>query len=288
MAVRTLSELAYTTQDQLFSNMIDSLKVKDQITAYLIANARVTDRPGLTFNRTASVPTAVVADCSTSFTTQAISANNYSVDLLTYALQFGVCSIGQNLYSSFDDVLAREVDGALKGMSNKLRIGATGAGNGSTDIFGLGSFAANTVTCAVSATPDVSDLDAMIDSHLAGDAQPVFAGSPSVIRKIVKELRSEAAMQFQELAGTTLNTPSYRGYNMITAEGLDNTKLYMFSPAGYSIWFGEKDDQSIGGIWGLQDLGVSQSKLEKLYRLYSHVAGVSENPQGLVVLNNVA
>ena len=288
MAVRTLSDLANTTQDALLAGIIDTLKVKDQLTAALIANARVTDRPGLTFNRSASNPTPVVADCSTTFTTQSISANNYSVDLLTYAVQFGACSIGQNLYSSFDDVLAREMDGALKGMSDKIRVGATGNGNGSTDIYGLGSFAANEVTCAVSGSPDVSDLDAMIDSHLAGDAAPIFAGSPAVIRKIVKELRSEASMQWGELAGTALNTPTYRGINLVTATGLDATKLYLFSPAGYALWFGEKQDQDVGGIFGMQNLGTSQTKMEQLYRLYAHLAGVSENPQGLVVLKNVA
>lgn len=284
---RTVVELANTTQDQLLAGMINDLLKTDQLTAALVANARITDRPTIKFNRLASVPTPVVASCTTTFTSQAISGNAYSVDLLTYAVQFNACTIGQNLYSSFDDVVAAELNGALQGMSHKILAGAVGAGNGSTDIFGLGSFAANQVSCATSGTLDVSDVDALIDAVKVKEAGQIFVGSPLAVRKLVKELRSEASMAWQELAGTALNTPAYRGYNIVAAEGLSDSKVYFFGPSGYGLWMGEKQDQSVGGIFGLQDLGVSQSKMESIYRLYAHIAGVSLNPQGLAVLNEI-
>jgi hypothetical protein len=284
---RTLAELADTTQDLLLAGMINDLRKVDQLTAALIANARVTDRPSITFNRLASVPTPVVADCTTEFTSQALSGNNYSVDLLTYAVQFNACTIGQNLYSSFEDVVNAELNAALQGMSHKMLAGAVGSGNGSTDIYGLGSFAANTVNCAVSGTADVGDFDALIDAVKVKEAGQIFVGSPLAVRKMVKELRSEAAMAWQELAGTALNTPSYRGYNIVAAEGLSDSKVYFFGPSGYSLFFGERQDQSVGGIFGFQDLGISQTKMESIYRLYAHIAGVSLNPQGLAVLNNL-
>lgn len=284
---RTLLELADTTQDLLLAGMINDLLKVDQLTAALIAQAKTTDRPTIKFNRLASVPTPVVASCTTEFTSQALSGNAYSVDLLTYAVQFNACTIGQNLYSSFDDVVNAELVAAIQGMSHKMLAGAVGAGNGSSDIYGLGSFAANTVNCAVSGAADVGDFDALIDAVKVKEAGQIFVGSPLAVRKMVKELRSEAAMAWQELAGTALNTPSYRGYNIVAAEGLSDSKVYFFGPSGYSLWFGERADQSVGGVFGFQDLGVSQTKMESIYRLYAHIAGISLNPQGLAVLNNI-
>jgi hypothetical protein len=284
---RTVAELAYTTQNDLLSGFINSLLKTDQLTAALIANAAVTDRPAIQWNKLASVPTPVYADCTTELTSQAISGTPMTVNLLTMAVQFNACQIGQNLYSSFTDVLASEVEGALIGMSHKILAGAVGSGNGSTAIYGLDSVDVNTVACAVSASPDVSDFDALLDAVKDKNGGVVIAGSPLVVRKVVKELRSEAAMQWQELAGTTLNTPSYRGYNIVSAEGLDDTKLFAFSPAGYKLFMGTKEDQEIGGLFGFQDLGNSQTKLEKLYRIYCHIAGVSLNPQGIASLTGV-
>lgn len=284
---QSLTDLAYITQNDLLTGYIDALKKTDQLTAALVAQAGVTDRPAIVFNKLASVPTPVYADCSTSFSSQSISASNVTVNLLTMAVQFNVCDIGTNLYNSFTDILAAETAGALEGMSHKILAGVVGSGNGSSAIYGLDSVDANTVACAVSASPDVGDFDALIDAVKAKDGGMVFAGSPLVVRKMVKELRSEAAMQWQELAGTTLNVPSYRGYSIVAAEGLDDTKLFAFSPQGYRLWFGTRADQNVGGVFGFQQLGESQSKMEKLFRIYAHIAGVSLNPLGIASLTGV-
>jgi hypothetical protein len=285
---QSLSDLAYTTQSDLLAGFIDTLLKTDQLTAALVAQAGVTDRYSITFNRLASVPEPVYADCSTSLSSQSISGANVSVNLLTLAVQYNVCDIGQNLYSSFTDVLAAETQGALEGMSHKILAGVVGSGNGSTAIYGLDSVDTNTVACAVSGSPDVSDFDALIDAVKVKEAGQVFAGSPAAVRKMVKELRSEASMQWQELAGTTLNVPSYRGYPIVAAEGLDDSKLFFFGPQGYRLWFGNREDQSVGGVFGWQQLGESQTKLEKLYRIYTHIAGVSLNPKAIASLTNVA
>lgn len=281
---RSLTELKNTTQDDLFAGFIDTLLKTDELTAALIANAGVTDRPSLKFNRLASVPTPVYADCDTTFTSQQISGGPVTVDLLTMAVQFNVCQVGQNLYSSYTDVVASEVEGALKGMSHKILAGAIGSGNGSSAIYGIDSLATNTFAKA-GASVDVGDLDRLIDEVKDKNDRCFFVGAPATVRAVLAEVRSEASMQYQELAGTTLRTPSYMGYNMLKAEGATANSLYFVNPdSGYKLWFGNTEDTPIGGIFALQDLGNSQTKLEKLWRIYCHIAGVSLNPLGIAEL----
>lgn len=285
---RTLLELADTTQDQLFAGFVDTLLKTDEITAALVAQSLVTDRPSIKFNRLASVPTPVYADCSTSFSNQAISGSPVTVDLLTLAVQYNVCDIGQNLYSSFTDVLASETQGAIKGMSHKILEGVVGAGNGSSAIIGLDSAATNSFACATSGAVDVSDLDRMIDEVKDRDESSFFVGAPATVRKVLAELRSESGgMDYQTLAGTSMRVPQYMGYSILKAEGAATGKLWLVSKSGYQMYFGASEDQSIGGIFNLQNLGNSQSKLEKLFRIYAHIAAVNVNPLGICELTQV-
>jgi len=281
---RSLTELADTTNDDLFAGFIDSLLKTDEFTASLVANAGLTDRPSIKFNRLAALPTPVYADCSTSLTSQAISGSPVTVDLLTMAVQFNVCDIGQNLYSSFTDVLASEVEGAIKGMSHKILADSVGSGNGSTAIYGLDSVASNSFTAAVSGAVDLADLDKLIDEVKSKSPAAVFVAAPATVRKVVAKLRSAGGLMVQELMGTTFQTPAYAGYNILKAEGVAANTLYFVDPSGYQLYFGTSADQKIGTVFNMQSLGESQTKLEKLYRIYAHIAGVSLNPQGIAEL----
>jgi hypothetical protein len=281
---RSLVELANTTQDDLFSGFIDTLLKTDEFTAALIANAGTTDRPSLKFNQLASVPTPVYADCDTTLVSQAISGGPVTVDLLTLAVQFNVCTIGQNLYSSYTDVVASELEGALKGLSHKILADSVGSGNGSTAIKGLNSAVTNSFAKA-GASLDVGDLDRLIDEVKDKNERCYFVGAPATVRAVTAELRSEASMQWQELAGTALRTPSYQGYNIVKAEGATASSLYFVNPdSGFKLYFGTAEDTPIGGVFALQDLGNSQTKLEKLWRIYCHLAAVTLNPQGIAEL----
>jgi hypothetical protein len=289
MAARTLANLVDTTQDDLLSGMINTLLKYDQFTANLIANAKVTDRPSIKFNRIVALPSAAYVDCTTSFTSQSISGAPVTVNLLTLAEQFAVCDIGQNLYSSFTDVLASEVDGALQSMSNQILADGVGSGNGSSAIYGLGSVATNSFAVATSGNFDLGDLDKLIDEVKTRSPNSYFVGAPATVRTVVAELRSATGgLQVQDLMGTAFKTPSYAGYNILKAEGAAAGSLYFVDPEqGYSMYFGTSEDMSIGGVFNMQDLGNSQTKMEKLYRIYAHIAGVSLNPQGIAKLTGV-
>ena len=285
---RTLAELVETTQSDLMAGMYDTLIKTDEFTAALVSQAGVTDRPTIKFNRLLAVPSPVYADCSTEFSNQQISGAPVSVDLLTLAVQGSVCTVGQNLYSSFTDVMASEVAGALEGMSHKILADAVGSGNGSTAIYGLDSIATNTFACGVSGAVDVGDLDRMIDEVKDRANDCYFVGAPATIRKVLAELRAESTLTYGELAGTQFRTPQYMGYNILKAEGAGAGKLWFVNPrTGYKLFFGTSEDQPIGGVFNLQDLGVSQTKLEKMFRIYAHMAAVNLNPLGIAELSQI-
>ncbi len=201
---RTLAELVNTTQSDLFSGFIDTLLKTDEFTAALIANAGVTDKPSLKFNRLASVPTPVYADCDTSFTSQAVSGGPVTVDLLTMAVQFNVCQIGQNLYSSYTDVVATEVEGALKGLSHKILADSVGSGNGSSAIYGLDSVATNTFAKA-GASVDVGDLDDLGAQRRRllgdGDGVHVHHAEDAVIAVLVAHPVADRTQQVAQVDG---------------------------------------------------------------------------------------
>lgn len=284
---RSLIELADTTQEQLLSGFVDTLIKTNEVTAAILAQAVITDRAQIKFNRLMSVPTPVYANCSTEFANQNISGSPVTVDLLTMAVQYNVCDIGQNLYSSFNDVLANETQGALKGLSDKILEGITGSGNGSSSIIGLDSAATQTMTCAVSGAIDVGDLDAALDMCKTKDEGTFFAGNPATVRKVLAELRAESTLSYQDLAGTTMKVPSYMGVPVLKAEGFATGKLFLVSKAGYQVWLGSSPEMNVGGIFHMQNLGESQTKLEKLFRLYCHIAAANVNPLGLVEIGQV-
>lgn len=285
---RTLANLVDSTQDALLSGFIDTLLKTDEWTAALVARAATTDRPSVKFNRIVAGIDPGYADCSTSFSSQAVSGAPVTVDLLTLAAQFSVCDIGQNLYSSFTDVLATEVEGAVKGMSRKILADSVGSGNGSTAIFGLDSVSSQSTAVAVSGAFDLGDLDALIDAVKSKSPEAVFVGAPATIRKVVAKLRSASGgLQVQSLMGTEMSTPSYAGYNLLKAEGVAAGTLYFVDPSGYQLYFGTSADNSIGGVFHMQDLGNSQTKLEHLYRIYAHIAGISLSPLGVAELTGI-
>lgn len=287
---RSLAELAYSTQDDLLAGFYDTLIKNDQVVAALISNAAVTDRPTISYNQLMSLGTPVYADCSTEFTSQNISGSNVTVNLLTLAEQFDVCTIGQNLYSSFTDVTQSEVAGAVKAMGNKIGYDAVRSGNGSSAILGMGSVVTAAQTISANASFGLEDLDYLMDTVLDKSGPMAFIGSPAAVRAVVRELRSASALDVMQLMGTTFNVPSYLGVPLLKSENVaTSTDLFLVNlDTGYKIFLGSNPEQTVGGIFGLQDLGNSQTKLAKLWRIYAHVAGVSLNTKGIAKLSGVA
>ena len=282
---RSLADLADTTQDELLSGIIDSLKKNDEFTAALIANAKVTDRPTIKGNRLASAGTPVYADCSTSLTSEAISSDPFTYDLMTLVRQFDVCSIGQNLYSSFDNVVARELAGALKSMSEKIADDAIG-GNGTTEISGLETQITNTFNRA-GASLDMGDIDRLMDEVLSRGPNMVIVGAPATVRAVLAELRSESGgMTYDVLAGTAMKVPTYLGTPILRNQFVTANYLHLVNLDDFTLYVGNNEDMNVGGVFSLQSIGDLESSLAKRWRVYCHLATVLANTQGAATLIN--
>src|SRR6056297_2528116 len=189
---RSLADLANTTQSELLPGIINSLKQKDEFTSVLVANAAVTDRPTISGNRKVTDVTAGYVGCDDSLTPSALSAVPFSYDLETIAGSFDACIKGQNLYSSFTDVVASELESALQSISYKIAEDAM-TGTGSSELAGFETEVVNTVTQATTGAGnfDLSDLDALMDLVRTGGPK-AFVGNPATVNLVIKELRAAA------------------------------------------------------------------------------------------------
>jgi hypothetical protein len=284
---RTLAELRDTTTEDLFAGIYDNLMKNDGFTSILVANAGLTDKPQLKWNRLLVNPAAVVADCSTTLSSTAISAGPVTADAFTLVRQFDVCSIGAGLYSSITDTVADELQGAIKAISEKLANDAI-QGDGSATMASLESYTTNSFAIA-GASLDLADIDKLKDEVLTA-GRKVMVGHPAAIRALRREIRENSqGNSFVELAGRQFS--AYDGIPFVASQFVDSGKIHMVDlDEGYQVFFGNTYDPTlnIAGVFALEDLGPAKTKLAKEWRTYCHVFGVSKKSQGLAVLTGVA
>lgn len=281
---RSLADLAETTQDELLPGIVDVLKKNDEVTAALIANARVTDRPTITFNRLADAGAASYVGCDDTITSVALSSANVSYDLKTLVRQFDVCSTGQNLYSSTTDVVASELQNAIKVLSERIADDAIEGSAGSGEITGLANQITNSFAIA-GGSVDVSDLDRLYDEVLSRGPNMAFIGAPATVRSVLAELRAESGgMEYQTLAGTEMRVPSYLGMPILRNQFATSGELHLVNLDDFVLYFGESEDMNVGGVFNLQEVGALEDKLAKRWRIYTHIAAVLIDTQGAATL----
>ena len=280
---RSLSALRDTTTEELFAGIYDNLMVLDGFTSILIANAGLTDKPQLKWNRLLSNPAAVVADCSTSLTSENLSAGPFTADAFTYVKQFSVCTIGAGLYSSYTDTVADELSAAVKAIGEKVANDAV-QGDGSTALKGIEAYTTNSFAIAGS-TLDLSDIDRLKDEVLTS-GRKIMVGAPAAIRALRREIRNASqGAPMAEINGIQLAT--YDGVPFVASQFVDSGKIHLVDlDEGFQLYFGTTYDPTLNveGVFALEDLGASKTKLEKEWRIYGHAFGVSKKSQGLAVL----
>lgn len=285
--MRTLTELRDTTTEELFAGIYDNLMKLDGLTPILLSRAGVTDRPQIKWNRLAATPTAVVADCSTSLSSGQISGSPFTADPATIVAQFSVCNIGNNLYSSYSSVVADELAGAVKSVGEKIANDAL-QGDGSTSFDGIDAYVTNSFAQA-GGSLDLSDVDRLLDEVLTG-GEKVIVGPAAAIRAVKREIRAAGAgTTMMELAGRMVE--AYNGVPLIKSQFADASTLTCVDlDEGYQLYFGQNLDpnMNVAGVFAVENLGSNQAKLEKLWRVYAHVFGVSKKSQGLAKLTGVA
>lgn len=269
MAYRSLAELADTTQDLLLPGMIDVLKKNDEWSAALFGNAVVTDRPTVKGNRLVSAGGANYIDCDTTISSESISGSSFNFDLQTVLRQFDVCQTGQNLYSSFTDVVGSELNGALKAVGEKIAEDSV-VGSGVGELSGLETQVVNTFSGAIG----VQHLDRLYDETLSRE-NLVYVGAPASIRAMLAEIRAEAGgLDYMTLADSTLRVPSYLGIPMLRNQFAPADKIYLVDMNQFRLFVGETQEANVGGVFSLVDVGVVQDKHARRWRVYGQFASV--------------
>lgn len=286
---RSLADLANTTQDELLPGIINGLKQKDEFTSVLIGNAAVTDRPTIKGNRKVTDVTAGYVGCDDSITPSALSAVPFSYDLETFGASFDACIKGQNLYSSFTDVVMSELDSALQSISYLIADDAMN-GTGSGEIAGFETQVASTVAQAVTGAGnfDLSDLDALMD--LVRTSGPkVFVGAPATVNVVIKELRAAAGgTDTVQVQGTDLLRPSFYNIPLLKNQNVASGELHLIDLDQFKLFVGESADANVGGIFSMVPVGVLETKLRKRWHTYINAATVLLDQQGGASLTGVA
>lgn len=282
---RSLTDLAETTQDEMLPNLINILKMNDELTSVLISNAGVTDRPTIKGNRLVDEGAASYVNCDSTITPVAVSGSPFSYDLFWLNRSFDVCINGQNLYSSFTDVTATELEGALSAMRKQIAADAM-TGNGTTAPAGLETQITNSFAVATSGDFDLGDMDRMYDEVLSRN-QLYYVGAPATVRAVVAEMRSAGTLDYQTLAGTELRVPSYLGIPVLRNANASAGELHLFDASQFKVIFGESEDANIGGIFSMVPVGVLETALKKRWHLYCNWLAVLLDTQAAVTLTGV-
>ena len=281
---RSLSDLRNTTTEQMIPGLVDAIRYNDQLSALMIGNAFVTDRPQIKLNRIAERSAASVVAAGGTITSVALSATAATFDFDTIVSQFEVASQGYNQYSSYTDVKAAEMVEAAK------RIGRTIASNifvSGTNTVGLNVQNINSAAVATSGALKLADLDNLSDLVLSKSANMAFIGKPASVNAVVRELRSTAGgLQYSDLAGTAFTVPQYLGIPLVKSEFATAGELWLVNLDDYKLGFGNYSDMSYG-IFGLQEVGPAEARLATISRLYASIFTVLFNTAGAGKLTNV-
>jgi hypothetical protein len=275
---QSLTELKNYTQEQLFPQLINVLKVNDEFVDMLIADALVTDRLTIKFNRTASEGTAAYVGCDDAVTVSAVSGNSYSYDLKTINKSFSVCLPGKDQGSTFVDPTQVEMNGALTAISKIIGSDAISGLYGSGQLSGLNEQVVSTVAAA-SASDLIPFLDEAYDATLSRE-NLAFIMNPAAARAVEKDLRAAAGgLTYGELSGTTRTVSAYRGIPIVRSANVGAGIGYLVDRSQFKLFFGQGEG-AIGSIFNVADAGTMETRLRKLMHIYVNAQTVLFNTQG--------
>lgn len=283
---QSIADLKNSTQDQLFAELINSIKVNDEFVDMLVSSAFATDRFTLKGNRMVSTGLAGYSDCDTSLVPTAVSGAPFSYDLRTITKSFSVCLPGKDLGSTFVDPAETELKGALKAISEIIGDDAINGVYGSGEMAGLDGQVTSTVAAA-SAADLLPALDEAYDSVLSR-TDLAFIMNPAAARAVEKDIRGAAGgLTYGELAGTARNVSMYRGIPLVRSANVAANTGYLVDRSQFKLFFGTGEN-AVGGIINLVDTGASmETKLRKLWHAYVNVQTVLFDTQGAVKITGL-
>lgn len=284
MAYRILSDITSNneTQSQIIAGLVQKYLTTNEYIAW--ANTIVTDRPSIIVPRVADYGTVQKGmDCNTSYTSVAISGGNDTFTLVKYGTQFETCQDLVGLGSSFVDQAAEDLLGAVKRMTNELAVDAID-GNGSGEIYGLaGLVTSSAAASAVGGAGDVESLWYLFDAVKAKSDKMALVMNARTKRAVMSTLLASAQVQTAELKGTSFLVPVFNGASILVNDTCSDGEVYLVNGAtdeGVFVAIGEYPGQSLG-IWNLVDVGMSQTKDTRIFRLNGHFAHIRKSRDAL-------
>ena len=286
---QSLADLANLTQDELLPGLVNTLINQDQFSGVLFANAQLTDRPAVKGNRIVSEGTASYVGCDDTITPVALSASAFSYDLETIATSFDACIKGSSLFSSFTDVVSAELGAALSRIGKKVASDAiSGSGSGG-EIAGIETQIVNTVGQATAGAGNfsLSDLDAVMD--LVRTSGPkVFVGAAATVNTIMAELRAANGATMTEVQGVGRAAVGFEGIPFLKSQYASAGELHLIDLNEFQLWVGTSEDNNIGGVFNMIQVGALENLLRKRFHIYTNVATVLKNTRAAASLTGVA
>jgi hypothetical protein len=291
MPFRTLAEAAALTQDELLRGVATALITANETLAFV--DIIPTDRPSITLNRESAIGSAQVAGCDTELVSESGETIPADFPMRTYIRQFEVCRTVRGLASTFIDQLALDTRLAAKGAGYKIAMDLISGLNANTEVIGWASQTiAGQSVAQVGGSLDLSDLDAAWDRCLVKGAKMAWVGNAATRRAVVRELRANSALQYQELAGTTFTVPQYMGAPVLRNDNVPAGVLYLVNMSaedeGYGLFMANTQGEEMEGLFGLIDVGWVKDKDRKSYRLVTDIAGVLQSPLAIARITGVA
>lgn len=262
----------------IYPELVDTLQSSNQTMA--IWDLATTARPYIQVNRLLAYPTVGAVDCSTSITPSDMSGAPVTFNFDTFETTVPICwdvKAGANEAGTAEAGLLKAVLRAAAEKVESLII------DGGTNFGGLDDLVVAGQTFAIAgAHGALGDLSKAI-RYTKGAGQKVFVASGATYDVMEGVLQAASNLQYQELAGGTFNTISYRGIPVVINDNMTAGDVYLatLGGEGVNVVFNESNEAKIGGVFDLLDLGWQVSSINKYYRLIFRATQVLHNPQAL-------
>lgn len=283
MAYRTLSDALNQTQDQLLAGLVKKYLTTNEYLAW--AEPVITDRPYIKFNRVVDYGAVQKGiDCNTSFASEAISAAPVTVSLVKYGRQFEVCEDVENLAGTFVMQTQEELLGAMTALSNELATDAID-GNGSGEIHGLNSLVTSSVPASgVGGVGNIEALWYLEDAVKAKSGKMAYICNSTTKRKIMRVISDNSQIPYTDLQNGLFTVPLFNGKPILVNDTCTTGDVFLINgdnAEGVFPVIGQNSGQNIGGLFGMKDIGYSQTKDTRLFRLTGNFGHIAKSTQAL-------
>lgn len=285
---RSLAEVLNNneTQSLILPGLVQKYLQTNELMAWM--NTIIVDRPSITVPYVADYGAVTKGgDCSTAYTSVAISGGNDVFNLVKYATQFSTCLETVGLGSSFVSQASEDLLGAVKRMTNELAVDAV-QGSGSGEVYGIEDLTTDVVGAStVGGSGSLEAIWYLFDEVKAKSDKMALVMNAKTKRRVMSEILSSAEVTTQEIKGSSFLVPYFNGAAILVSDASTDGRVTLLNGAtdeGTFLAIGEMPGNNVGGVFNLIDVGISQTIDARLMRLAGYFAMVRKSRQGLAAI----